>query len=343
MSSLRRIGFLAVTATLAAGCAADDEIYSESGGTDEIGLGEVVGEAGARDPRQWTHALRCKDIPALPALAQPEIVVSLDGLTLHLRDRAGGYDKVFAIGPGALEGGRSLTPTSDTAPQGVFYTGTNTAETADGTWGYYYPCRIWHEDRGVRTPVFAGLPFIRLAGPRTAGYGIHGPIDNFIAPNGGTLRRGYVSHGCVRMSADDIVEVYARIRGRSKVAVRIQQAVERANDGRAVDLESRWIGAECRASSECNYDGGVCRIPAGETTGTCTLPCTMSCPDRAGNATTFCVRDPAATTMSAGICVPRADGVYNNTCVRYRTRLAYTANAPRPDASLTANVCRPPR
>ena len=69
MSSLRRLGFVVVAAAFAAGCAADDEIYSEIGGTDEIGLGEVVGEAGARDPRQWTHALRCKDIPALPALA----------------------------------------------------------------------------------------------------------------------------------------------------------------------------------------------------------------------------------------------------------------------------------
>lgn len=343
MGSLRTIGLLSCVALSVTACAAEDEAFSESGGMDEVGLGEVVGESGSRDPRQWTHALRCKEIPNLPALTDPEIVVSLDGLTLHLRDRAGGYDKVFAVGPGALEGGRSLTPTSDSAPRGVFYTGTDTTEVPDGRWGYYYPCRIWHEERGVRTPVFAGLPFIRLAGPRTAGYALHGPIDNFIQENGGSLRRGYVSHGCVRMSAADIVEVYARIRGRSKVPVRIQQAVERSNDGRAVDTEARWIGSECSADTDCNYTGGVCRKAAGETIGTCTQPCTMSCPDRVGNATTFCVRDPAATTMSTGICVPRADSVFNNTCVRYRTRLPFVANASRPDASLTANVCRPPR
>lgn len=342
MKLLARLGVLGVVGLAGAGCAADDEIYSESGGMDEVGLGEVVGEAGSRDPRTWTHALRCKEIPSLPALQQPEIVVSLDGLTLHLRDRAGGYDKVFAIGPGALENGRSLTPTSESAPRGVFYTGQDTTEVADGRWGYNYPCRIWHEDRGVRTPVFAGLPFIRLSGPRTAGYGIHGPIDNFTLPSGGSLRRGYVSHGCVRMSANDIVEVYARLRGRPKVAVRVQQEVERTNDGRAVDVEDRWVGAECTANSDCSFANGLCRVPAGETIGTCTLPCTMSCPDRAGRATTFCVRDPAATTMSAGICVPRADSVYNNSCVSYRGRLSL-ANATRPDASLSANVCRPSR
>lgn len=340
MVHLRRIGIACVAALAASGCAADSEIYSEMGGTDEVGLGEVIGEAGSRDPRRWTEALRCKPIPDLPALQQPEIVVSLDGLTLHLRDRAGGYDKVFAIGPGAMENGRSLTPTSENAPQGVFYTGRDTAEVPDGRWGYNYPCRIWHEDRGVRTPVFAGLPFIRLSGPPTAGYGIHGPIDNYTQPSGGTLRRGYVSHGCIRMGADDIVEVYARLRGRPKVAVRVQQAVERTNEGRAVDTESRWVGSECTADTDCNFTNGVCRIPSGQTVGSCTMPCTMTCPDRAGRATTFCVRDPAATAMSAGICVPRADTVFNNNCASYRERLTAT-NAQRPDMSLSANVCRP--
>ena len=185
------------------GCAADDELYSESGGTDDLELGEVVDEGSVQDPRAWTEALRCKPIPMLPALQSPEIIVSLDGLTLHLRDRAGGYDKVFAIGPGVLENGQSLTPTSDAAPQGVFYTGTNTTEMQDGRWGYFYPCRIWHEERGVRTPVFAGLPFIRLAGPPTVGYGIHGPIDQFTLPSGGALRRGHVSpYGSGRHAPD---------------------------------------------------------------------------------------------------------------------------------------------
>jgi hypothetical protein len=335
--------FLAMGLLLGGCTAGDDEAFSESNGTDDIDLGEVVGEETARDPRTWQNALQCKPIPNLPALTRPEIIISLDGLTLHLRDRAGGYDRVFPIGPGALENGRSLTPTSDTAPGGVFYTGSNTTETADSGWSYYYPCRIWHDDRGVRTPVFAGLPFIRLAGPPTAGYGIHGPIDNFTAPNGGNLRRGFVSHGCTRMSAEDIVEVFARIRGRARTPVKIQQAVERANDGSAIDVPQRWVGAECSASSDCNFTNGVCRIPAGQTRGTCTLSCTGSCPDRAGEATTFCVADPSATTMSTGICVPTASPTFNRTCSRYGDRLALVRGAQRPDRSARADVCRPAR
>ena len=325
------------------GCAVDDEDFSENGGTSDLETGEIVGEATARDPRTWQHAIRCKDIPVVEALRSPEIVVSLDGLTLHLRDRMGTYDRVFPIGPGALENGRSLTPTSDMAPTGVFYTGSNTTEVDDGRWGYFYPCRIWHEDRGVRTPVFAGLPFIRLSGPPTAGYGIHGPIDNFAAPNGGALRRGYVSHGCVRMNAEDIVEVYGRILGRPRTPVKVQQAVERTSTGAAVDLVQRWVGAECASNTDCNFTNGTCRIAAGQTKGFCTLPCTMSCPDRAGEATTFCVRDPASQNATRGICVVTASGVFNNTCARYRGALSYVRGAARPDGSARNDVCAPTR
>ena len=326
------------------GCyAANEEDLSESGGTDELGAGEVIGEATARDPRTWTEALRCKPIPMLEPLRSPEITVSLDGLTLHLRDRNGTYDRVFPVGVGVLEGARSLTPTSETAPTGVFYTGSNTQEVADGAWGYYYPCRIWHEERGVRTPVFAGLPFIRLAGPPTAGYALHGPIDNFIAANGGSLRRGYVSHGCVRMRAEDIVEVYARLRGRGRTPVRVQQAVERLSDGRAVDLTQRWIGSECNANADCNFDGGVCRLTPGTTRGFCTRACTGPCPDRASEATTFCVADPASTDASRGVCAVVASPTYNNDCARYRGLLSLARGVARPDRTATADVCRPTR
>lgn len=327
--------FLAVSSiSLGSGCAAEaarEEEESELNGTDDLNLGEVEEAA-----TTWGDATKCKPIPKVEVLKSPEIIISLDGLTLHLRDRAGTYDRVFPIGPGVIENGKSLTPT------GTFYTGSNTAETTDAQWGYYYPCRIWWTDSDTKqkSPVFAGLPFIRLAGPPTAGYGIHGPIDRFTAPNGGTLRRGYVSHGCVRMSADDIVEVFARIRGKSRTPVRIQQPVERTNEGEAVDVPARWIGSECLSNDDCNFDGGVCRFAKGGTVGTCTRACTRGCPDKAGEAITFCVPDPAT---GAGMCVPQASTTFTDQCDRYAGRLVRATAVSRPDKSARADVCLPPR
>jgi hypothetical protein len=326
--------------SLGSGCAAqaarDDEEASELNGTDDLNIGEVEGAAST-----WGSATDCKPIPALPALKSPEIVISLDGLTLHLRDRAGSYDKVFPIGPGAIgENGKSMTPT------GTFYTGSNTAEVSDAQWGYYYPCRIWWTDTdngGKKSPVFAGLPFIRLAGPPTAGYGIHGPIDRFTAPNGGSLRRGYVSHGCVRMAAEDIVTVYALIKGRPRTPVRIQREIEHSSTGEAIDVPQRWVGSECNSNDDCNFDGGTCRIPQGATIGTCTRACTRGCPDRVGEVSTFCVNDPAAPTSSTGICVPQSSVTFNDSCDRYAGRIVAKASVARPDKSARANVCMPLR
>ncbi len=332
---------LCLCVPLAAGCAAtpdDDEAASEAGGVEDEDVGDI--ESGVVDG--WGAATKCKVIPAVEALQDPEIVISLDGLTLHLRDRAGSYDRVFPIGPGALEGGESLTPTSESTPKGVFYTGSSTAETSDGSFGYYYPCRIWwtDTDTGKKKPVFAGLPFIRLSGPPTAGYGIHGPVDNFTLPTGGTLRHGYVSHGCLRMSAEDIVEVYGRIHLHPKTPVRIQKEVEIDEDGFAVDVEKRWIGSACAEDADCNFDGGMCRIPEGGAQGSCTRSCTKTCPDRASEAPTFCVPDPAG---GGGICVPKPSGMFNDSCARYEERLVYVSSVYRPDHSAKANVCRPPQ
>lgn len=321
--------------SLGSGCAAqamhDDEEASELNGTDDLEVGEIEGAA-----TTWGDATKCKPIPMLEPLKSPEIVISLDGLTLHLRDRAGTYDRVFPVGPGAIENGKSLTPT------GTFYTGSNTTEVPDTQWGYNYACRVWLTDgaTGKKSPVFAGLPFIRLAGPPTAGYGIHGPIDNFTAPNGGSLRRGYVSHGCVRMSAADIVEVYALIKGRPRTPVRIQQAVERTTTGTAVDIPARWIGSECLSDADCNYDGGACRIAAGGSIGTCTRACTRGCPDRVGEAPTFCVADPA---NGAGMCVPQTSTTFNDGCDRYAGRIVPATLVSRPDKSARADVCMPLR
>ncbi len=319
--TVRSAGVLA--ALLLAGCAVgaadEDEATSESNGTEDLSVGTVEDAA----TKGWGAATKCKPIPAVEALKSPEIVVSLDGLTLHLRDRAGTYDRVFPVGVGTINGAKSLTPT------GQFYTGANTTESSDTQWGYYYGCRIWWSDpdTGKASPVFAGLPFIRLAGPPTAGYAIHGPIDSFTSENGGSLRRGYVSHGCVRMAAADIVELYARIRGKSKVPVRIQQAAEVAASGPTVDLASRFIGAACQVDAECNYAGGICHA------GSCTLPCTRGCPDRAGEAPTFCAAD--------GRCRPQASTTWNNDCSRYAGRLVKKTTT-RPDKSATLAVCAAP-
>lgn len=51
---------------------------------------------------------------------------------------------------------------------------------------------------------FGGLPFILI---NDAGVAFHGPITNFEPLDVWYLRRGYVSHGCHRMDASDIIEL----------------------------------------------------------------------------------------------------------------------------------------
>ena len=63
----------------------------------------------------------------LPELVEPEIIVSLDGLTVHLFDRVTGFNVVYPAGVGVKNSrGRSITPT------GHFKTSPNIAD----TWWY---------------------------------------------------------------------------------------------------------------------------------------------------------------------------------------------------------------
>jgi len=274
-----------------------------------------------KDDGNWGAATTCKAIPNLTPLKDPAITISLDGLTLHLVDRQGTYDKVFAIGPGAIENGKSLTPVSTGRADQVFWARADMPKGAEGptssqqTWSWNYSCKIWWKDEaGKWIPVFAGLPFIRLEGPPTLGYGIHGPIDKFTTANGGTLRRGYVSHGCVRMESADLVEVYALIQGK-KVPVRIQQAPERKTDGVAIDLAKKWVGSECKVDADCNFTDGFCHKNAYAGRGFCSARCTRFCTDMAQDpAGTFCVADPDDVTK--GMCVKKSVAV-DNTCRRY--------------------------
>ena len=317
-------------AALAGACAAGAE-------SDDMAVGDIEGNVTTGVDGlapDYGQALNCKSIPVVPTLAKPSIVISLDGLTLHLKDLAGTYDRVFPIGPGKYEDGDSLTIT------GNFTADLRGRDTVDGAYGPYYSCRVWWtdtdastEDETVRSPVFAGLPFIRFKGA----YAIHGPIDNYTSSTGGNLRRGYVSHGCVRMSADGIKELYGRILGR-KVPVKVQKAVERDAAGNVVDLATAtpWIGSECATDASCSYSGGVCEKAAGAARGTCSLACISTCPDRSGEAETFC-----QARAAGGRCVPKSDLVKNGECARYPGRLA-EANVSRPNGSASADVCALP-
>ena len=247
----------------------------------------------------------------LPELVSPEVIVSLEGLTVHLFDRATGFSKVYPVGVGTLgRSGRSITPT------GHFATG---ADTSNGWW--YVPTR-WDPD------YFEGYPFLRLTVRNSNGYntyGLHGPITN-------PLRRGYVSHGCMRMAKPDIVELFFMVKDHPSTPVTIQQEVELDAAGNPVDVGSdvelwapedriaygasvgprgdvTFVGDECDEHADCGgYPGAVDTFchPAGF----CTQKCEGYCPDYPGRAGTFCATDP---TWPRGICMSKV-GPENAEC-----------------------------
>lgn len=174
------------------------------------------------------------DVPEeLPDLARPEIVVSLETRTVHLFDRVTGFSAVYPTGPGVLgSDGTSITPS------GFYETG------PDNTDGWYYVERRYAPD------YFGGFPFLRLTIPNSKGYhtyGFHGPIS-YSCPEGGSacdiedrewfLRHDYVSHGCMRMDVDDIVELFWSVREFESVPVAIIDGTELDADGNPVDLGS---------------------------------------------------------------------------------------------------------
>jgi hypothetical protein len=165
---------------------------------------------------------------------------------------------------------------------------------------------------------------------------MHGPIDSYTLPSGGKLQRGYVSHGCMRMEAKDIVEVYALCNG-SKVPVRIQKEVERREDGTAVDIEQRWLLSECAVDADCNFPGGVCKSNPYAGRGYCTAPCTKYCNyDKFGYPTSYCVADPEDDEK--GICTVKSASL-NNACRRYPGVILNSGEPRFGDGSSTADVC----
>lgn len=332
-------------ATLAlAACAAEgvsmDEASGAPGMPDDSDPNDLsLGDLSVNDLKAdgvWGAATTCKAIPDLPGLSQPEIFISLEGLTLRLVDRATGFEKVFPIGAGALDTDESSTTYGESLsmfPQLAY--GRQDFEirpTGSGTTA----CKVWWTDpaNGQRLPVFAGLPFLSWSGS----YGIHGPIDNYRAANGGSLRRGFVSHGCIRMESADVLEVYARIRRSARIPVRVQREPERRADGSRVDVGSAWIGTECDADSDCNFAGGFCAHNAySEGRGFCSQRCTRTCPDRAGAPTTFCVADPNDATQ--GLCTVKVTPV-NAECRPYEHMVARSVGR-FGQPSVRSTVCVP--
>ena len=185
----------------------------------------------------------------LPALERPEIIVSLETKTVHLFDRATGFSAVYAAGPGTLgSSGRSITPAG-------FFT---TASDPSDSW--YYIARRYVPD------YFGGFPFLRLTALNSRGqhtYGLHGPIT-YTCPDGTRgcdlterdwfLQQDYVSHGCVRMEAEDIVELFWSIRDIGRVPVAIFHGEELDADGEPVDIGSDatlWDVGEAIDYAEC--------------------------------------------------------------------------------------------
>jgi len=325
---MRRFSLLLLLVVVA-GCDPEAQrVLSDS----DLPLGDYTDEGKADGT--WGSALTCKSVPALPPLKSPRIVLSIDGLTLHLVDAAGGYDKVFPIGPGAINHNQGETSYGESLSlYPVLATGQHEFAITPST---IQPCKFWWTDpeTGVKQPVFAGLPFLSWYG----NYAIHGPIDNFRAPNGGNLRRGFVSHGCARMEAADILEVYARIKGVAKVPVHVQKEPERASDGHRVDVPNPWIGAECTRDSDCNMAGGFCHPNAATGRGFCTVTCTSTCADRAGYPTTFCVADP--DDSSHGICVEKQ--MPQDESCRPFDDLKTVTRARFNQPAVSASVCLPP-
>jgi hypothetical protein len=327
-----RVSTLVVFLGTLTGCAVSDDTAGDDGGDPaDLSVGDL-GEDDSKADGNWGAALTCKTAPNLPPLPSPRITVSLDGLTLRLWDPTTGFDKTFPVGVGVID----AEPTSLTSGESLSYYPIARYAKQDFVIkpSTIQPCKIWWTDpeTGEKLPVFAGLPFLSWSGS----YGIHGPIDNYRAPNGGNLRRGYVSHGCIRMAGADVLEVYARIKGVASVPVHVQREPERTAAGAEVDVTPTWIGAECSVDADCAYSNGFCKPNAWSGRGVCSARCTATCADRAGQPTTFCVADPDAPGQ--GMCVARESAV-NAGCRPYDHLVPEVRR--RNNSTVTARVCVP--
>jgi hypothetical protein len=206
-----RLAILLSSATLVVGCADDLD--------PEVGIGEGV-EYDEENPGAPLDDGK-SDLPHyviptdLPMLVAPEIIVSIDGLTVHLFDRATGFQAVYPAGVGVKNSrGVSITPA------GHFKTGADSAD----TW--------WYAARRTVPDYFGGFPFLRITAQNSQGantYALHGPIT-------AQLIRGYVSHGCVRMRGDDVVRLFWMVKAFPNTPVTFQREPELDAAGKRVDV-----------------------------------------------------------------------------------------------------------
>ncbi len=299
---------------------------------EHLPLGEMPG---MKADGTYGFATQCKTFPQLTPLSDPRIIISLNGLTLRLKDSNSGFDKVYPVGVGAIND-KSSSVTYDESltmyPQRA--TGRRDFTIRPAT---VNTCKIWwtDPDTGKRLPVFAGLPFMSWYGA----YGIHGPISQYWLSSGGKLKRGYVSHGCVRMEADDVAEVWAYIKGAASVPVRVQKEVDRASDGTVVDIKEKWLLSECATEADCPYSGAACRDNPMSGRKFCTVPCDYYCSDRYGYPVTFCIKDSQSST-GKGYCTYKAS-TFNDQCRGY-DHLTRAKREPRNGMSwIKADVCKP--
>src|SRR5690348_12331054 len=67
----------------------------------DLPVGEI--EGADTSTKNWGAALTCKPIPEVSPLVQPRLILSIDGMSVHLIDEVTGYDRVFPAGVGKIE------------------------------------------------------------------------------------------------------------------------------------------------------------------------------------------------------------------------------------------------
>lgn len=226
-----RLRSLIPLAALLLSCAADSDMPEQEG--DGLAFDEEFPDTDFNPKADMARQYEVPDWVLETELVNPEIRISLEGLSIHLLDEATGLSRVYPMGPGQLgTSGKSYTPA------GFFATSPN----ADSGW--------WNISERFEPSYFGGFPFLRLTTHNSQGwntYGLHGPITYTceIETTGACplenrnwfLVHDFVSHGCMRMRAEDIVELFYLVSGHESVPVTIQQLTEIDPAGQPIVVE----------------------------------------------------------------------------------------------------------